>query len=811
MRQGGRVRARELDLRPSRRALRAVVGAFVLSALASAPAAFAVEPPPLPHSDGGSPDAGVGWESLRGEASITGLVLERGRNVPIAFARVEVLDGGPAVEADVAGRFTLLVRPGEVRLELSASGYERRTFVEDLADEQHLDVGYRLDRRGAPFETTVRAHRTAWEPREALSATEAHEAAGTLGDPFRAVMLVPGVSAIASGLSYPVIRGTQPAATGFFLDGVRLPQLFHLVVGSAVVHPELIDTVDVFSGALPPAYGRLLGGAIEGHLARPPETPHATVSVDVLNASGLVSVPLDGAGLSVTLAGRWSYTPFVGAAVARALFPSTPEAPRPLPVANLSDAQARVEWRLGSGRLRLLALASGDEAGQRAAGEGTTTALLTSSFQRVDLSWFGPVGPFAAQLGLTAGADAVGLVGEQDSRRVGQFALARRDLVAHARFSRVAPDGLGVDFGFEADALSSSLEIARAATGTGGPAASFRAPATSGALADAFVELSRSLGRLHLSGGARADLYFLAPGTWLWSADPRAVARFAVSERLGLRAAAGLAHQQPTVLVNLPVSDLAGLTQGLQSAAHFELGVDALPVPGVEVAVTGYVAPIFRSVELSLESFLSNRPPVEGADLGLPGRSYGLEVLVRKQPSGRWFGWVSGTLQRAERLRTVAVLDGLGNVTGTERRWVAFAFDQAVVLHAVAGVRLGRGYSLGAGVHFNTGRPESGVLSSRAMRPGLEPGTAAPTWVPVPLADEVRLPPFWRLDVRASKTWVFDAFTLELYLDVLDASLGAEVLAYDYRTTGGLTDRALTKTPVAIPLVLPFLGLKGSY
>jgi hypothetical protein len=780
----------------------------VLVAFGAAPRADAADLTDEPADAGATLfDAGAPLPDAR----LSGQILERGAHRPVAFARLEVLDAGVSVEAGEDGHFTLTLAPGAVSLSVWAPGFERRQLEQTLDAGESREVQVRLERTGASFESTVHGRRFEEEPRASLSGVETHEAAGTLGDPLRAVMLLPGVSAVASGISYPVLRGTQPAATGFFLDGVRLPQLFHLGVGSAVVHPELIDGVDVYAGALPAEYGRLLGGAVEGHLARPPPALHATASVDVLNASGLVSVPFEGAGLTITLAGRWSYTPVVGTAVARALFPSTPDAPRPLPVANLSDAQARVEWRLGAGRLRLLALASGDEAGQVAAGEGTSTALLTSSFQRADLSWFGPVGSFSSQLGLTAGADAMGLFGDSDGQRVGEFALARRDLVAHGRFAKREAGGLGVAIGFEADALASSLEISRAATPTGGPAASFRAPSTSGGLGALWAELSGDVGRVHLTGGARGDAYFLAPGTWRWSADPRAVVTVALSESLSLRAAAGLAHQQPTVLLNLPVSDLAGLPLGLQSAAHLELGANVRPAEGVEVAVTGYYAPIVRSVELSLESFLSNRPLVEGADVGLPGRSFGLEVLVKKASTGRWFGWASATLQRAERLRDVAVLDAAGNVTSTERRWVAFDFDQTVVLHAVGGVQLGRGFSLGAGLHFNTGRPESGVLSSRAMEPGLEPGTAAPTWVPVPLTREARLPPFWRLDVRASKTWRFDALSLELYLDVLNASLSAEVLAYDYRTSGGTFDRVLTKTPLAIPVVLPFLGVKGSY
>ncbi|HLM45463.1 MAG TPA: hypothetical protein VK458_16435, partial [Myxococcaceae bacterium] len=64
-----------------------------------------------------------------------------------------------------------------------------------------------------------------------FDASELHDLAGTWGEPFRALMVMPGVSHIVSGASLPVVRGAPPSSTGFYLDGVRVPQLQHLWVG----------------------------------------------------------------------------------------------------------------------------------------------------------------------------------------------------------------------------------------------------------------------------------------------------------------------------------------------------------------------------------------------------------------------------------------------------------------------------------------------------------------------------------------------------------------------------------------------------
>ena len=66
-----------------------------------------------------------------------------------------------------------------------------------------------------------------------------------------------------------MVRGSQPSSTGYFLDGIRVPILFHLFLGPAVIHPDFIDTIDFYPGNPPPQYGRLTGGAVEGRLSQP--------------------------------------------------------------------------------------------------------------------------------------------------------------------------------------------------------------------------------------------------------------------------------------------------------------------------------------------------------------------------------------------------------------------------------------------------------------------------------------------------------------------------------------------------------------
>ena len=85
-----------------------------------------------------------------------------------------------------------------------------------------------------------------------LSKSDVREMPGAFGDAFRAIEALPGVAAVANGVPYFYVRGAPPNNAGYYVDGVRVPLLFHLGLAQSVIHPGLIDHVDFFASA-PPA------------------------------------------------------------------------------------------------------------------------------------------------------------------------------------------------------------------------------------------------------------------------------------------------------------------------------------------------------------------------------------------------------------------------------------------------------------------------------------------------------------------------------------------------------------------------------
>src|SRR5215472_13114090 len=129
---------------------------------------------------------------------------------------------------------------------------------------------------------------------------------GTFGDPFQTIASLPGVGPMASGLGYFYARGAPPADTGYFLDGIPLPSLFHIGPGPSVVPPALLERVEFFPATAPARFGRFAGGIVSGDTLAPGKVAKGEASVRLFDASALVESPIDSAS-TVLVAGRYGY------------------------------------------------------------------------------------------------------------------------------------------------------------------------------------------------------------------------------------------------------------------------------------------------------------------------------------------------------------------------------------------------------------------------------------------------------------------------------------------------------------------------
>lgn len=450
---------------------------------------------------------------------------------------------------------------------------------------------------------------------QTLSRAAARQIPGAFGDPMRGVDVLPGVTPTISGLPFFYVRGAPPANTGFYFDGVRLPFLYHAFLGPSVIHPELIDAVHLHSGPAPSRYGGNAGGVVEGDMRAPSGQRTINLSLGVFDAGAMVDTPFANGKGRLFLAGRYSYV-----ALAASLFSSVN--------ANFWNYQGYVTYAVTPrDNVGLFLVGAYDLAEQGEKWE--------SEFHIADLRWDHSFGP--------ATTSRVAVTFERDATEVPDglstdFRLAGRAQLTH-RFSEDLKWESGINGSRDDYDLNVFLERAQKEIYE-------LFPSRVDSMFGAYSELSwDATSRVRVVPGVRLERYSTL-GDKQWAVDPRITATYKLSDTFQTTHGFGISHQPPNWLPNIAAIRVAGLgPEGLQKAVFTTSGIEArLPndwVGSASVfhnAIFGVTDPFGANQSLALD--------VQERSLG---RSYGLELSLRRSLTRRFGGILSYTLSRTTR------------------------------------------------------------------------------------------------------------------------------------------------------------------
>ncbi len=557
-----------------------------------------------------------------------------------------------------------------------------------------------------------------------FSRAEVRQLPGAFGDPFRAIEALPGVTPIVSGLPFFYVRGAPPGNVGYFLDGVRVPYLYHVGLGPSIVHPGMVERVDLYPGGYPARFGRFAGGIVSGEVSEPRPELHGEANLRLIDAGALAETGFAGGRGTVLLGGRYSYT----AALVSLLAPNVTLA--------YHDYQARITYEITpQDRVTAFSFGSYDLVGQTK--NHILDVVFGSEFYRLDLRYdhrFG--GSSTLRTDVILGWDQTRIADQRNSRdkmiglrselhhMLGEHALLRAGM--DATLDGYTADNRTYEDPEDTDTLRFNAMFP---------------PRTDVALG-VFADLVWSpTARVEVTPGARIDLFGSGGATAL-SVDPRVSARFEITNKLRIVHAYGLAHQPPSFVVPVPGLAPGKLRGGLQSSWQTSAGVEVdLP------ADTTATASVFHNAFFNMSDAISLRRVVDEAiDARSTGRALGFELFVHRRLTKRLGGYLSYTLSRSTR-----TIDGYTFPSSVDRTHVASA--------AVA-YDLGRHWRAGSRVVFYTGAPKS-PDGSDLLR--------------APLSDPARDPPFYRLDLRLEKRWqIRPRAWLSFVFEVLNATLSKE-------------------------------------
>jgi hypothetical protein len=659
-----------------------------------------------------------------------------------------------------------------------------------------------------PTEITVLGQRPEPSRSVGLSRQEVRELPGAFGDPFRAVEALPGVTPIVTGLPFFFIRGAPPGNAGYYLDGVRVPLLFHVGVGPSVVHPALIERVDLYPGGYPARFGRFTGGIVAGETAPPSLELKGEYNVRAFDAGAMVEAPFDEGRGAVLLAGRYSFTALL-------LSLLSPEASL-----DYWDYQMRAGYDVTPrDRLGVFAFGSYDYAAQDTATEQLT--LFETQFHRVDMRYDRVLPKGKMRTAFTLGRDSSTV---QQNRDVQLNMAGARTEIEHYVSDELLLRG-GTDLLFEryevdlgtTDLNPSAQRVARLFAS--------RSDVAVGVRGDMVLAVGP---RLTITPGLRVDL-FGQQGISAWSLDPRLATRAQITPRWALLSTFGVAHQTPSFVVPVPGITPASLDQGLQRALQESFGVEWNVQEGTIATAT-----VFQSVFLDMtdplgafEPTLNGCPPGlfpeetlagdrgggqtdgmggggfnsnfcglrflpgtlgpdrsggggQGADSNAArraadafmvrtmGRAFGIELLVKRKLTRKLGGFFAYTLSRSTR-------------TYNGRSYVA-TFDRTHVGNLAIAYDLGRGIRVGARGTAYSGLP-------RATETGVNG----------------RLPAFFRLDLRAEKRWRLGKTSwISAVAEMMNATLSKEAIATSCSLRG-------CEAQMFGPIFIPSLGVEGGF
>lgn len=634
-----------------------------------------------------------------------------------------------AVESVKSWRFEPATRNGKaiaatIRLEISFHA----PVVQENPEEQPLETASTPSpslattgqNKGAstkpvqPIEVTV-----AGEKRGpmvvSLARTEIRQIPGTFGDPFRALEILPGVTPIISGLPYFYIRGAPPGNVGYYLDGIRVPYLFHVAIGPSVIHPGMVDRMDVYSGGYPARFGRYSGGIAAAETTAPSPTLRGEANVRLYDAGALVEGGFDHGRGTFLLGGRYSYTAAIISLAAKGV------------KLDYRDYQARVSYDVTpKDQISLVAFGAYDLLAQET--NGISSIGFGSEFYRGELRWDRQLdGGGRMRTAITGGFDQTAIGGERNAQdRLAGFRTEFEKPIGTNLRLRAGFDGTldayRVTNPIHDDPDNPNSQLFRDLF----PA---RRDGVLGIHGELGIEVSR---RLTVTPGIRVD-YYLSGSATAVGIDPRLSAKLKLSDRFALVHAYGIAHQPPSFILPVPGFALGSLKNGLQTSYQTSAGIEW----GI-AKDTLLTSSVFHNAFTGLTDALSVPESLENGNSmneRTKGHAYGLELFLHRKMTQRLGGFLSYTLSRSTRR------------LGADE--FPSAFDRRHVLNTALAYNLGRNWRAGTRLTFYTGAPKraANTTSTDTESPTVGAGTSAR------VSDPPRDPPFYRIDVRLEKLW----------------------------------------------------------
>ena len=173
------------------------------------------------------------------------------------------------------------------------------------------------------------------------------------------------------------------------------------------------------------------------------------------------------------------------------------------------------------------------------------------------------------------------------------------------------------------------------------------------------------------------------------------------------------------------------------------------------------------------------------------GFARGVELSLNHRAGDRFFSWANYAYSVSKR----------EDRPGEPER--LYSYDQTHVATLTASYMLTPTWEIGAKWQYRTGNPYTPVIGAKILP---HPLTGMPRYVPIyGETNSVRVPPFHRLDIRISKSFIYQRWRWGIFLELLNAYNRKNVLDVDYNRNY-TQERYVYQLPL-----IPYLGLTVAF
>ncbi len=610
--------------------------------------------------------------------------------------------------------------------------------------------------------------------RTVLSGEELRSVPGTGGDPMKALQSLPGVAVSDDSSSAPAVRGSRPDDNKYYIDFLPVGYLFHMGGLVSTVHSDLVDRFELYSAAFGPEYGDAIGAVLDVTLRRPrTDRLGGTLNVSLLGADVLVEGPVN-ENQSFYFAAKRSYLDLLIKDVEDKNSGVIVTVPR------YHDYQAKYLWNINSSNmLGFHATGAADHldfkvpvgstlAAQQPvlAGDGAND----TSYNTEALVWDSDL------TSTTTNKLAVGQTMTRQTSSIGagiQVKVASQSSFLREQFKFQPTASHDVMLGGSLNSVLANYDLnVRAARCTEFESNCDPSSATplsvqdsiSANIANMFV---KDRWQMNANWAITAGLHHTRDSYLNRNyTEPRLAAEWKYSDSTLFTAGWGRHDQFPAG--EQVLSGLGNPSLWHMQATHALLGMSKKLDQGWSWRIEGY--------QKQFSDLVVADPALNYAN-GASGQAHGLELLIKKEPTTAFSGWMSVSWSQASRHN---------DVTGHD---FPFAFDQPLIVSLVAQYKPTAKWQFGAKWSYHTGVPDTPVVGASTY----PDGRAKPIYGEI---NSERLPDYHRLDLRAER---IVSPRLRYYGEIINAYARQNVSGYSYSA-----DYASRKSETQLPLMVSF-------